>query len=75
MLMRAGMARIDSELKLDRMMKSIIKVRIAFGTIFTKTERFLLSHFGISSRAIEVSEFLKKKIEVAHSLISLILKF
>ena len=42
MLIRTGMARIDSELKLDKMMKSIIKVRIAISTIFTKTERFLL---------------------------------
>ena len=43
-LIRAGMSRIDSELKLDKMMKSIIKIRIAISTIFTRKERFLLKN-------------------------------
>ena len=42
MLIRAGMDRLNSELKLDKIMSNFIKARIAVSTVFTKAERFLL---------------------------------
>ena len=39
-----GIAKVNRELEVDRFLRTMIQVRILFKVLFTKTERFLMSH-------------------------------
>ena len=42
--MEKGIGRIEKELEIARFLRTLIKVRIAINFLFTRTERFLISH-------------------------------
>ena len=39
-----GIQKVNKELEVDRFLRTMIQVRILFRVLFTKTERYLMSH-------------------------------